>query len=153
VGLTCRLVTSLTVLLVMLGLPVAPVICDLACPQATTVAPVAAPPTVVSTSGHVPCHEATTAAAAAAPDDGLASQAATSVLVLASRPMHGCDHPVVVASRGTFEGFRLLAPVVALDAAPHLGARQAPHARIVRLASARPPSPGPSGAFSPILRI
>lgn len=154
VGITCRLVTTVTVLLVMLGLPVAPVVCDLACPQATvvtTVAPRAA--RVASPSGHAPCHEAAAAPAEVAGHGSAVSKAPASGVALGSRPLHGCDHPVVVASRGTVEGFRLLAPVVALDAAMHLGARQAPHARLVQFSSARPPSPGPSGAFSPILRI
>lgn len=153
-GLTCRLVTSLTVLLVTLGLPVAPVICDLMCPQAT-VATAEAPRVVRLSSpvGRAPCHEV------AAPDveradqsGGLRPDSAERERV-ASRPMHGCDHPTVVASRASFEGFRLLAPVVTVDAAMHLGPRQAPHARVVPLASSRPPSPNASGAFSPILRI
>jgi hypothetical protein len=138
----------------MLGLPVAPVICDLGCPQGASLAPVAArPAAVVSPSGHAPCHEAAAARAEVPANAADASRSPVTDVVLGSRPMHGCDHPVVVASRSTFEGVRLLAPVVALDAAMHLDARQAPHGRIVQLASARPPSPGPSGAFSPILRI
>lgn len=154
-GLTCRLFTSVTVLLVMLGLPVAPVFCDLACPQAPVTASVAPrPATVGSAPGHAPCHDAPAARSELAANGISVAQAAKpDVVVIGSHPLHGCDHPVVVAARATVDGFRLLAPVVALDAAMHLGARQAPHARSVQFASSRPPSPGPAGAFSPILRI
>lgn len=140
-------------LLVMLGLPIAPVVCDLACPQAPLATSPASRAVTVASTGTAPCHESagsgTAAPHRAAPTTTTVATAAS----LASSPMHGCDHPVVVASRATSEGFRLYAPAVALETSLHVGTGQPSPARAERRPFARAPSPPPTGAFSPILRI
>ncbi len=140
-----RGVTCVVVLLTLLGLPVAAVACDLACPEAATALAAVEPvPERVAPARGARCHES-----AAAPD---APGAAT--VVQPGIVVHGCDHPTVVSTHRPFDGLRLQAPEArTLDVVGHLAARLAPHAVMAALAQARPPTPPPLGGFSPVLRI
>jgi hypothetical protein len=148
----CRVVPGLAVLLAMLGLPVASVLCDLACPPASGDEAREAPRTpdrIAAVGGGVPCHEVADAAMAAADD------ARPPLVGIHSTPTHGCDHPTVVSLRRSAEGVRVPAPPVIVvpatlqrDWTHHVS-----HGRTERWMPARPATGGAVGAFSPVLRI
>lgn len=145
-----RGLSALAVVLAMLGLPVASVYCEIACPQASSAAAHASPPSdrIAALPGAGPCHEAP-GAAVSAPGQPSAT------VGLSSMPAHACDHPAVVSSRRANEGLRVPAPVAmsALPATPHLAMHLAPRAVAAEFTRERPPTPRPVGAFSPVLRI
>jgi hypothetical protein len=148
----CRVVSGLAVLLAMLGLPVASVLCELACPQASAEVSRGAtrtPARIAAVGSGVPCHEVADAAASGAEDARLP------VVAIHSTPAHGCDHPAVVSLRRSAEGVRVPAPpVIAVPAIlqrdwshhvpPGVTARWMPEHRA---------AVGTVGAFSPVLRI
>ena len=140
-----RLATCGVVLLALLGLPMAAVVCDLACPEAATAVAVATPsPERVAPVHGAPCHES----AAAQRSSG------APVVIEPGAVVHGCDHPAVVSTHRPFDGLRLHAPAASsAGVARHLAAGLAPHAVMAALAPARPPTPPPLGGFSPVLRI
>jgi hypothetical protein len=145
-------VSGLAVLLAMLGLPVASVLCDLACPQASADASRVAtrtPARIAAVDSAVPCHEVADAAASGAEDARLP------VVGIRSTPTHGCDHPTVVSLRRSAEGVRVPAPpVIAVPAIQH---RDWSH-HVPTVVTARWMPEGPAavravGAFSTVLRI
>jgi len=153
VGLICRLVTSMTVLLALLGLPVASVVCDLICPQRAVIGGDAERPArITSTADQAPCHEG----AASAPERGeaVSPDENSAAGTFAATHAHGCDHPSVVASRAASDGLRLVPPQgITIGATMHLAPQRSPHAQRARLAPASAPPSGASGAYSPVLRI
>lgn len=121
-------------LVVLLGLPVAPVWCELACPQGHGVAVQAAP-------AGAPCHEAS-AGSSVPPGDGPALAA----------PVGGCDHPTTVSAR--LPDVRVVAPVPSTTVAASYLAPFAPAAAgRLTVAAVRGPAPPRGPTFSPVLRI
>ncbi len=138
--------------LVLLGLPVAPVLCDLACPQASSAVALGSgsTPSVAAAHSSAPCHDSTAGEAAA----GLAASAppaATAVLDVS--PGHRCEHPRVLAPRAP-QSLRLPEPLVAPWHTARLAfAFLALHALGATLAATGAPSPPAGAAFSLVLRI
>jgi hypothetical protein len=144
-----RVMPGLAVLMAMLGLPIASILCDLACPRAGASGVHAERPVArtVAAGADAPCHEAT--ASTARPADVAPAPVAT-----ASLPRHDCDHPTVLSTRRTADGVRLDAPFPTIAVAPTplvdpQAIRSSGRARTTQ----RPPAAGTLGAFSPVLRI
>jgi hypothetical protein len=152
-----RVSSSLVLLLVMLGLPVSPVVCELACPQPgeRAAATETSPQVPASAARVAPCHEA------AAPDRGTSGVVApdldfrgSQTRVLHADDHRGCDHPAVVSSPRSPDSLRLPAPrVVAAETSQHLSPQAAAPAMTATLAAARAPSRAPAASLSLVLRI
>jgi hypothetical protein len=129
-----RVLSGAVMLVVLLGLPVAPLWCELACPQehaASSSAPV---------RESSPCHE--TAASAVAADD----------VAMTASTASGCDHPDVVSARPP--DARALAPApVAVGELTHLAPFAQAAAGRPAVRAVRGPAPPRGPTFTRVLRI
>jgi hypothetical protein len=143
--------SGLVLLLVMLGLPVAPVVCELACPLPAAESAVPTPVQVVaSATEHAPCHSP----AGADGDEAMAAAVPVSGSGMAAGAQHACEHPAVLSSPRAQEALRLPVPSeTAWETLRHLSPRAGSQTSVGTLAAARPPSYPPGAAFSPVLRI
>jgi hypothetical protein len=144
-----RVASGLVLLLVMLGLPVAPVVCDVACPlPASETAEPASHQVIASTSAAAPCHDA-------ADTPGAEAETAASLVSAAGvhAAEHDCEHPPVLSAPRAPEALRVPEPsTTALGTSSHLSMMAASHDVVATRAAALTPAPSP-GAFSPVLRI
>ena len=129
-----RVLTGAVLLAVLIGLPVAPVWCELACPQEHGLTAHAEPV-------EPPCHDAA-AGPAGQPSGDLALTA----------PPVGCEHPTLVSARPPD------ARVVAPEPSPaivlsHLAPLAPKAAGRLVIRAVRDPAPPRGPTFSPVLRI
>jgi hypothetical protein len=143
--------SGLVLLLVMLGLPVVPAVCELVCPQPGGESAVAKPVQVIaSASEHAPCHSPASADAA----DAMDAAAPLAGSGMGAGAPHACEHPAMLSSPRAPEALRLPEPsTTAWETSRHLSPRAGSHALVITRAAARAPSPPPGAAFSPVLRI
>lgn len=135
-----RVLTGALMLVVLLGLPMAPVWCDLACPQANEAA-------VVEVTTAPPCHEASTPAPqpSSRPEGG-----PTSLAPIADA---GCMHPAFVAATRLGDVRVHVEPPALVWLAGALATLGAPATWHEPFRTARGPAPPRGPAFSPVLRI
>lgn len=151
-----RVSSGLVLLLVMLGLPVAPVLCELACPQ--PVSAVAVPPAprhvLASASRGAPCHDAGKRDTAHHEANADAAVAVAHAGAMGAAEHHGCDHPAVVTSPRSAESLRLPAPaLIATETSQHLSPLTSSSTVVTMLAAARAPARAPASSLSLVLRI
>lgn len=144
-----RVLTGMVMVLALIGLPVAPVVCDTLCPPVQAAAKDVQGPRLQSAHAPAPCHQAAPSAEAGAV--ALISDTAAAS-GMAARPHHACDHPVIVTARSTAGDLRVLPPVVLAIVLPHELALPVRRGLSQRADFTRPP-PLAVGAFSPVLRI
>jgi hypothetical protein len=137
-----------TLLLALIGLPVAAVACELACPEALPaprVAAVARP--VVGAPASPSCHETRADVAQTGPSTS------SSTAGPSSPRAHGCDHPAVVTAPRSESSLRVPPPTAAAVLAPALVVLPTRHSWLVSAPrQARAPA-SPPLAFSLVLRI
>jgi hypothetical protein len=146
----CRILSGVTLLLALIGLPVAAVACELACPEAPPALHVAAAERpVVGAPASPSCHETRTDVAQTAPGPSTSSSTAGA----SSSRAHGCDHPAVATAPRSEGGVRVPQPTGAAALAPALVVLHTRHSWLVSAPrQARAPA-SPPLAFSLVLRI
>ncbi len=140
----------MTLLLALIGLPVAAVACELVCPEALPAPHVAAAARpVVGAPASPSCHETRADVA----QTGSGPSTSSSTTGPSSPRAHGCDHPAVVTAPRSEGSLRVPQPTAAAVLAPALVVLPTRHSWLVSAPrQARAPA-SPPPAFSLVLRI